>query len=303
MAVGPGWLDRKISSGSVVTIDGGTGTGLESRGVPMVNEGWSVMAQLEYPDILRQLHADYIEAGAEVIITNTFGAGRHLLEPGGLGDRVEDAHTLAVAIARQARDEADHPVAVAGSISGYMANSADDAWLARLSDTYEEQVELLVEAGVDLIALEMVEHPRLAVPAVRAAAATNLPVWLGISSRTTPDGLMTSFEPETVTMRETLEATIAEGVDAVMVMHTPVPDVQPTLELVADLWDGPTGVYPESGYFIEPHWQFVDIIEPDDLVDAARVWVDQGAQLIGGCCGLDSQHISALHTRLPASLS
>ncbi len=303
MTVGPGWLDQKISSGSVVTIDGGTGTGLERRGVPMVDKGWSVMAQLEYPDILRQLHSDYIRAGAEVIITNTFGAGRHLLEPGGLGNRVEDAHRQAVAIAKQARDDAEHPVAIAGSISCYMADPTDETWLARLADTYEEQVALLVEAGVDLIALEMMEHPRLAVPAVEAAAESNVPVWLGISSRTTPDGLMTSFEPEQVSMRETLEAMITEPVDAVMVMHTLVPDVQPTLDLVAQYWDGPTGVYPESGYFIEPNWQFVDIIEPDGLVDAARGWVDQGAQLIGGCCGLDSDHISALHSGLPTSLS
>lgn len=298
MAVGPGWLDQKISSGSVVTIDGGTGSGLESRGVPMVNKGWSVMAQLEYPDILRRLHLDYIEAGAEVIITSTFGAGRHLLEPGGLGDRVEEAHRQAVAIAKEASDNADHPVAIAGSISSYMADSTDEGWLDRLSQTYQEQVTLLVDAGVDLIALEMMEHPRLATPAVEAAVASGVPVWLGISSRMTPDGLMTSYNPETVTMRETLQALITQPVDAVMVMHTLVPDVQPTLDLVAEYWDGPTGVYPESGYYVEPHWQFVDIIEPQDLVNAARGWVDHGAQLIGGCCGLDSEHIAALNSGL-----
>ena len=302
MAVGLGWLDQKIRSGSVVTIDGGTGSGLEARGVPMVNKGWSVMAQLEYPDILRQLHLDYIGAGAEVIITNTFGAGRHLLEPGGLGDRVGEAHRKAVGIAQEARHDADHPVAIAGSISCYMADTTDEAWLARLSDTYEEQVSLLIDAGVDLIALEMMESPRLAVPAIEAAVASDVPVWLGISSRTAPDGLMTSFEPETATMRETLEQIITESVDAVMVMHTPVPDVQPTLDLVAEYWDGPTGVYPESGYFVEPHWQFVDIIEPHDLVEAAQGWVRHGAQFIGGCCGLDANHISALSTGLPPSI-
>lgn len=303
MAVGPGWLNQKISSGSVVTIDGGTGTGLESRGVPMVDNGWSVMAQLEYPDILRQLHHDYIAAGAEVIITNTFGAGRHLLEPGGLGNQVEAAHRKAVTIAQQARDDAPHPVAIAGSISSYMADATDDTWLARLPDTYEEQVSLLVDAGVDLIALEMMEHPRLSVPAVQAAVASGLPVWLGISSDMTPDGLMTSFGPERVTMRETLEAMISEDVDVVMVMHTSIPDVQPTLDLVSEYWEGPTGVYPESGYYIEPHWQFVDIIEPDELVGAAAGWVENGAQLIGGCCGLDSQHIAALKSGLPDSVS
>ena len=116
MPVGPAWLDDKISRGEVVVIDGGTGSGLEARGVPMVAKGWSVMAQLEYPEILRQLHDDYIGAGAEVIIANTFGTGRHLLEPGGLGDRVEEAHRRAVEIARESSEAAsdDRKVVVGG---------------------------------------------------------------------------------------------------------------------------------------------------------------------------------------------
>ena len=293
MPVGPAWLDDKISRGEVVVIDGGTGSGLEARGVPMVAKGWSVMAQLEYPEILRQLHDDYIGAGAEVIIANTFGTGRHLLEPGGLGDRVEEAHRRAVEIARESSEASDHPVAVAGSISNYMADTGDQYWLDRLDETYEEQAGLLADTGVDLIALEMMEHPDLSVPAVKAAVATGLPVWLGISSRMSKRGLITSYFPDEFGMAETLDALLIDGVDAVMVMHTPVPDVSATLDLVAERWDGPVGVYPEAGYYLEPHWQVVDL-PPDDLVEAAQGWVGHGAQVVGGCCGLDSPHIEAL---------
>ena len=298
MSLGAEWLDSRVDLGEVVVIDGATGSELEARGVPMVDKGWAVMAQLEYPDILRQVHVDYINAGAAAIITNTFAAGRHLLEPGGLGDRVADAHRLAVEIARQAREEAGQPTVVAGSISGYMADALDRRWWDRLDDTYNEQVSLLGDAGVDVIALEMMEHPELCGPAVNAAVESGLPVWLGFSARQTADGLMSSYKPDPIRFEDNVKALITDKVDAVFVMHTSVPDVTPSLKVVADYWDGPVGVYPESGYFIEPHWQFVDIIKPDDLVASANEWVESGVQIVGGCCGLGTRHIEALSSEL-----
>jgi len=77
-------------------------------------------------------------------------------------------------------------------------------------------------------------------------------------------------------------------------MHTAVPDVPAALQIVRKYWSGPVGVYPESGYFEMPNWNFVDIIDPDDLVSFGRVWVDEGVRLIGGCCGLSVEHIAAL---------
>ncbi|MGB7859175.1 MAG: homocysteine S-methyltransferase family protein [Acidimicrobiia bacterium] len=302
MSVGPAWFDERIATGKPIILDGGTGTGLETRGVPMVPKGWSVMAQLEYPEILHRLHTDYIESGAEVIITNTFGAGRHLLEPGGLGSSVEDAHRLATEIALRARADAGKPVVVAGSISHYMADGTDQYWLDHLSDTYQEQVSLLVESGVDVIVLEMMEHPVLAIPAIDAAKAGGLPVWLGVSSRQTTEGLMTSYGGEDIDMRSSFQTMIERTVDAVFVMHTAVPDVTPTIELVNQYWDGPLGVYPESGYYREPNWQFVDIIGPSDLAAHAQEWVELGARMVGGCCGLDTEHLDALKNSLTASV-
>jgi homocysteine S-methyltransferase len=97
-------------------------------------------------------------------------------------------------------------------------------------------------------------------------------------------------------MGELVALLTSEPVGLVFVMHTQVPDVAETLALVREYWDGPVGAYPESGYFIEPHWQFVDIIQPKDLVEAAQEWVAQGAQVLGGCCGLGVSHIEALKT-------
>jgi S-methylmethionine-dependent homocysteine/selenocysteine methylase len=64
--------------------------------------------------------------------------------------------------------------------------------------------------------------------------------------------------------------------------------------MVRQRWSGPIGVYPESGYFAQPNWNFVDVISPDDLAREARAWLDAGARLVGGCCGTGSEHIRAL---------
>ncbi len=294
--IGPLWLVERIRGDQTVIIDGAGGSELEARGVPMIGQGWASLAQLEYPGILQELHEDYLRAGAQVITTNTFAAGRHLLEPGGMGDKVADVHRRSVEIAMQARKAVGTQAVIAGSISCYMADDTDPEWLARLDETYSEQAELLADAGVDLIMLEMMQQPELALPAARAAIATALPVWLGLTARRRADGTLTVFDSDQHPLVDTIEALAGLPFGVVSVMHTAVPDVGPSLHLIRRHWDGPLGVYPESGYFEEPSWQFVDIIEPDALVDAARSWRAKGVQVLGGCCGLGVEHISALNS-------
>ena len=90
-------LDR----GDVLLIDGGMGTELQRRGVPMDKVAWSGAAVLTHPDAVRETHEDYIRAGAKVIITNTFGSTRQMLEPAGYGDQVEAINRGAVELALQ----------------------------------------------------------------------------------------------------------------------------------------------------------------------------------------------------------
>ena len=84
------WLEERLNGvGAPVVIDGGMGTQLEKSGVPMDSKVWSGKAVLSHPEAVRETHEAFINAGAEVIITNTFAAARHMLEPGGLGDHVK----------------------------------------------------------------------------------------------------------------------------------------------------------------------------------------------------------------------
>ena len=99
-------LQARIGRGEVIILDGATGTELQSRGVPMHGFAWSAAALDTHPETVRAVHEDYVRAGADVIITNTFATARHVLEPAGLGERVRALNQRAVALAQEARENA-----------------------------------------------------------------------------------------------------------------------------------------------------------------------------------------------------
>jgi homocysteine S-methyltransferase len=84
-----------------------------------------------------------------------------------------------------------------------------------------------------------------------------------------------------------------QGVDVVGVMHTGAELISECLSTIRKTFDGPLSAYPDSGYFEMPDWQFVDLIEPARLESFYRQWMNEGVQLIGGCCGLTVEHIDA----------
>ena len=288
---------QKLSTNQIVIIDGATGTELQRRGVPMDEVAWSGAAVLGHPDSVRAVHEDYIRAGAQVIIANSFGSTRQMLEPAGYGKHVEAANRCAVELALEARASVgDASIAVAGSIFAMPPGFDREAFLLpeKELDSYREAVTIQAETGVDLIALEMMEDTQHAARAMQAALESKLPVWLGVSCRQTDDGRLIGFGREDTTLAEVLDALIPLGPSLVNIMHTNAHVVPAALELVRERWDGPIGVYPDSGYFTKPNWNFVDVIPPDDLVAEAKSWVQSGVRLLGGCCGTGPQHVKAL---------
>jgi methionine synthase I (cobalamin-dependent) len=273
----------------------------------MDDDAWCGVANLEHADAVQAAHEAFIRAGAEVVIANTFAAGRLALGPAGLGDRVEEANRRAVEAARRAIDRAaTRPVAVAGSMSSLMAGgstAASDEDPAVLLDAYREQATALAAAGVDLIALEMLQSPRHR-PAVRAAAETGLPVWLGVSAGHPAGGRMPSWSGDG-DFEDGLVALLELPVDLVAVMHTNVEDVDAALEVVRAHWTGPVATYPHSGVFHPPVWEFGNL-SPDELADASRRWIAAGVGAVGGCCGTGPEHIRRLRDgvarRAPAAV-
>ncbi len=297
-------LRARLDKGGTVILDGGTGSELQRRGVPMSPDAWCGPATITHAATLESIHVDYIRAGADIITANTYASSRLMLEPAGLGDRVAEVNRIAVETALEARGKAGvRDVVVAGSLSHMVpiiAGTADfepatvpDA--ARLSDAFNELATILSEAGCDLILLEMMYLPDRMTHALKAARSTSLPVWAGLSARRADDGAVVGFSPyDDIPFADLARLAAEAAVEVAGVMHNPSNIVADAIAIVRQEFDGPYMAYPDSGYFMMPDWQFVDIIPPAEFAAYASRWVADGVQVIGGCCGLSPAHISAI---------
>ncbi len=302
--MGYGAIRERLGAGDIVLLDGGTGTELQRRGVRMDAGAWCGPASLESGDVLERVHRDYIAAGADVITANTYASSRLMLEPAGYGKRFAEINRAAVEAARRARQASGRSdVLIGGSLSHmapFVAGSAQpDAArapsAAAMRDAFTELAGFLRDSGCDLILLEMMYYPERMRLAFEAALATGLPVWAGFSARRGEDGRLLSFAPERDMPFEELVGVLADyDVAAAGVMHTPCDLVAEGLDSVRRHFDGPTLAYPDSGYFRMPVWQFTEVVPPGDFLRYASDWVADGAQILGGCCGLSPEHIDAL---------
>lgn len=296
-------IRERLAQGLPVLLDGGTGTELERRGAEMSHGAWCALATETAPDLLRTIHEDYIRAGADVVVANSFSNARHMLERAGAGDRAAPLTRRAVEIAREARDRAarGRPVAVAASLSHQLpmvpGAARDDPALRpspeRVRANLHEVASAAAAAGADLLLLEMMSRPLHIAPAIAAAEESGLPYWCGLSARL-EDGEVVSFAWESLPFEESVAAVLAGRPEAVGIMHTHVDAVGPALEILKRLWKGPLMAYPDSGFFEMPRWRFENVIAPEDLVRRTRGWRERGVQVFGCCCGLGPEHIRAL---------
>ena len=293
-------IRQKLAKGEPIILDGGTGTDIQRRGVPMSNSTWCAEANLTHPQVVSEVHADYIKAGADIIIANTFATSALLLNA---LDRDDELLTIDKAAVKIAKDAAKgHDVAVAGSMStmrpvvaGSDRTSKQREWPeAEARALFKRKADNLAAAGVDFIMMEMMRDTDYSVWATEAAQATGLPVWIGISVER-HDGKLTGFGREDQDFNTVARVLSALKPDVISIMHTSPNDTDEAIDILRKHWKGPIGAYPESGYFKMPDWTFVDIIPPEELVKRSGAWKKKGVTAFGGCCGLGPEHITALH--------
>ena len=293
-------IRQKLARGEPIILDGGTGTDIQRRGVPMSNSTWCAEANLTHPDVVRDVHADYIKAGADIIIANTFATSALLFNALDRDDELLAIDKSAVKIARDAAK--GHNVAVAGSMSTMRPVVAGSDRTSKQREWPEDEARVLFKskadnlaaAGVDLIMMEMMRDTDYSVWATEAAQATGRSVWIGISVER-HDGKLTGFGREDQDFNTVARVLSALNPDVISIMHTSPNDTDEAIDILRKYWKGPVGAYPESGYFKMPDWTFVDIIPPDELVERSRAWKTKGVTAFGGCCGLGPEHITALH--------
>ncbi len=319
-------LAAKFADKEVVILDGAVGTQLQSMHVPMNSHAWAAEALHSHPFTVRRMHENYIEAGCDVITVNTYAAARHNLEPLGQGDLTHELNLRAVMLAEDARDRAakERPVWIAGSVSNFGLLAANEPYseedLARyfgprsvLSDeqsraNLREQAEILAEAGVDLLLAEATGSATQRKWVVEACVATGLPVWAGFRchQRAGDPTVRIGYCSEE-TLAETAGDVMALGARGLAIFHTFMSTTEAALPIVREIWDGPLGVYPEAERedYVDTYRDTAEAqhVSPEDFVAFAQRAVAQGVQLVGGCCGIELEHIRPLRDALPSRLS
>lgn len=285
-------LMHRIRGGERILIDGATGTEVERRGVPQLENAWNGGGALTHPDIVREIHEDYIRCGAEVVISNTFANSQHAMDDAGVGDQFTFANRRSVELAIEARAHLQKPdVLVAGGIS-YWSWTGKHAPLDVLYETVKQQAQTMQSAGADLLMLEMMIDIDKMLTTLEAAQTSGLPVWVGLTCEPKPDG--------TICLRngDRLDGALIDlkqrNVDLINIMHTEVEYIDDCLDVTDKHWNGPVGVYAHSGLFVNDKCIFDSTISVDDYATLAGGWLQRGVNIIGGCCGIRVEHIVAL---------
>jgi S-methylmethionine-dependent homocysteine/selenocysteine methylase len=294
-----------LRGGRTLLVDGGTGSELRRRGFSMRDDVWSALAAESHYALLRTIHCDYISAGADIVTTNTFATSRFVLEAAGLGAQFETLNRAAVRAAIEARELAGRAATIAGSLSCLPPRFDPRAYPEPADEerAYRELAALLVDAGAEVLVLEMLEDTRHAALACAAARTAGVPFWLGLSCRVR-NGELVAFDFPKTRLEDVVAALTPYGPAVVTVMHSPVAAVEPALLALRLHWDGWLGAYPalpDDGDLQEHAPGGGDLgapTPPARFAKLARGWVAAGASIVGGCCGTTPQHIAALRAEL-----
>ena len=277
----------------VLLADGATGTELRARGW----RGHGPLAALEDRDRVRTLHEEYLRAGADLILTDTFEATRIQLARHGYGDRVRDVNFQAARIARDAREIIGAPAFIGGSISPFGRDLAVGSLTPEAAgEAVREQVGALVEGGVDVLVLETFPsllEVRIALEAVRAV--TDLPVIAAldfVSALTTPAGESPS---EIARLLAGPGGADVVGVNCGVGPRATLDILQ---ELAAAGIEAPLFVKPNAGLPRITGGQPLYPSSPDYFANFALRAKDLSAAVIGGCCGSTPAHIRAMRDAL-----
>ena len=282
----------------VLLMGGACGTEIQRRGVPTPLPLWATAALDSHPDVVREIHADHVRAGARLVTANTFRTDRRTLARAGQPERARELTKTAVRLAREGVGRANprRPVLVAGSIAPledcYRPDLVPDATQLRVE--HAVKVGNLVAAGAPLAMVETMNTVREAVAALEACAAGALPAC--VSFVLDDEARLLGGEP----LAEAARAVRHLGPLAILVNCCPPSVAARGLRLLRDCTDLPLGAYPNGGGRPDAHqgwtwkgglgrWRWLRAM--DDVLVA-------GARLVGGCCGTTPAHVAGLARRI-----
>ena len=287
-------LSELLASGRVLLADGATGTnyflaGLTSGEPP---EFWTV----DRPEEVIGLHRRFIEAGADIILTNTFGCNPHRLKLHNAQDRTYDLAKRAAELARRAADAASRPVVVAGSVgpTGELFEPMGALTHADAVASFTEEMRGLRDGGADVAWIETMSSTEEVSAAAEAATSLGLPYVVTCSFDTagrTMMGLMPGALADALSAQPVAPLAIGAncGVGA--------PDILVTL---LEMRGAPYALVNKGNCGI-PHFEGTECVysgTPELMAKYASLAIDAGARIIGGCCGTTPQHLAAMRAAI-----
>jgi len=280
---------ERLQSGAVLVLDGATGTNLQRRGLPvgMPSDIWV----LDNPEAVTQLHRDFLEAGSDILLTDTFGSSQVHLGHAGLADRFEQSNRRAVDLCRKVVNGTS---ALVGGSMGPLGEMLQPYGLLeedKAEQEYAEQARVLTEEGVDLLVIETQFDINEARAAIRGAkSASNLPIVCSFSydrgTRT-----MMGVKPGQVGKELAEAGVVAIGINCGRSLEdnlTALTELSQATGL--PIWFKPNAGMPRT----DDQGRLVYDVTPEMMAGQVPVWIAGGARLVGGCCGTSPEHLKAI---------
>jgi len=275
-----------LDKGGVALFDGAMGTMFYNRGV-FINRSFEEL-NLTRPGLVREIHAEYAAAGADVLETNSYTANRFRLSAHGLSDRVEEINRRAVEIAREAANGM-HWVAGAIGPLGVRIEPFGPISREEAREVFAEQAKALAAGGVDLFIIETFSHLPEIEEAIRAVREiSDLPL---IAQMTVGKGGVT---PEGVDAGEAATQLVTAQADVVGVNCSEALATLDALEAMRQAVDVPLAGQPNAGQPRSVQGRHLYLASPEYLVAWGRRALRVGARVLGGCCGTTPEHIKRL---------
>ena len=290
-------LGEMLTQKPYLLADGATGTGLFEMGLQTGDspELWNI----EHPDRVEKLHQEFIKAGSDIILTNSFGGNFQRLKLHGLHDQASELNIAAAKIARQATDNTDQIVLVAGSMgpTGDLFQPLGTLSMADATAVFTDQAQALAQGGVDLLWIETLSSKEEVIAALAGASTTNLPIVCTLSFDTNGSTMM-GLSPQSFS-EMSRSMTVKPHAFGANCGLGPAETVCGILNLASAAKDG--DILVAKGNCGIPEYQDGLISyagTPELMAQYACLAFDAGAKIIGGCCGTTSSHIAAMSEAL-----
>jgi methionine synthase / methylenetetrahydrofolate reductase(NADPH) len=278
----------------VIVFDGGVGTYLYEKGI-FINTCFDEL-NLNNPDIVAGVHRDYLNAGADVLETNTFGANRFKLALYGLETRVREINRKGAEIAKKVGGD---KALVAGSVGplGIQIEPLGKLSFDEAKEAFKEQIGGLIEGGADLIVLETFSHVPELLQAVRAARELSATLPLMAQVTIGDDGNLLNGS----TLESFVKAIAPHAVDVVGLNCSVGPKAMlEALEDLKSLTTLPISIQPNAGLPQNIGGRNIYLASPEYMAEYAKRFILTGAAIVGGCCGTNPEHIKAIRRAVHA---